>query len=81
MRVRTLHWLTATALSSAVLPLMAQEGRGTLLGRVSDATGAVIVGAKVDATNTDTGVHYASLTSSTGDYILPSGRLGEREPQ
>ena len=49
----------------------AQEARGTLLGRVSDTSGAVIAGANVRATNVDTGVHFSSVTNKTGDYTFP----------
>jgi hypothetical protein len=53
------------------LPLSSQEARGTLLGRVTDSTGAVMVGAKVEALNTDTGVKTDATTNDTGDYLLP----------
>ena len=53
------------------MPLAAQEARGTLLGRVTDSTDALILGAKVDAQNVDTGVRFSSLTNRTGDYIFP----------
>lgn len=55
----------------ALLPASAQDARGTLLGRVTDPTGAVIVGAKVEAANTVTGVRLASTTNGRGDYIVP----------
>src|SRR3981081_2149943 len=58
-------------LACALCPLYAQEARGTLLGRVSDATGSVIVGAKVEGVNAETGVHFTSTTNGSGDYILP----------
>jgi hypothetical protein len=54
-----------------LLPLCGQESRGTILGRIADQSGSVIVGAKVEATNTATGVHYTSTSNGTGDYILP----------
>lgn len=54
-----------------LLPLCGQESRGTILGRIADQSGSVIVGAKVSATNTATGVHYTSTSNGTGDYILP----------
>ena len=54
-----------------LLPLAGQETRGTLLGRVTDSTDAVIVNAKVEAVNTQTGIHSTSATNSTGDYVLP----------
>ena len=59
------------ALVIAQLPLSSQEARGTLLGRVSDSTGAVIVNAKVEALNTATGVKTNATTNESGDYSLP----------
>jgi hypothetical protein len=59
------------ALVIAQLPLSSQEARGSLLGRVSDTTGAVIVNAKVEAFNTATGVKTDATTNESGDYLLP----------
>src|SRR5690349_20782532 len=62
----------ATALLLGFLmPLAAQEARGTLLGRVTDTSDAVLVGAKVEATNVDTGIRFSSTTNRTGDYVFP----------
>jgi hypothetical protein len=71
MRVKTVALLTVVLLFCALAPLVAQEARGTLLGRVTDPSSALVVGAKVDALNTDTGVHYTSTTNSSGDFLLP----------
>src|SRR5262245_16458566 len=49
----------------------AQETRSTILGRVSDQTGAVIPGATVKAANTDTGVNSTATTNASGDFLLP----------
>src|ERR1700729_2344658 len=47
----------------------AQAGTtGTILGRVSDSTGAIIPGAPVEVTNLATGVTIKVTTSGTGDY-------------
>ncbi len=47
----------------------AQAGTtGTILGRVSDSTGAVIPAAPVEVTNLATGVTIKVTTSGTGDY-------------
>jgi hypothetical protein len=51
--------------------LQAQETRGTILGRVTDSSGAVIVGAKVTAINTTTQVQTFWATNASGDYLLP----------
>jgi len=45
---------------------------GTILGTVSDNTGAVVSNAKVDVTNTATGVVAHTQTGSSGDYTVPS---------
>jgi hypothetical protein len=69
---RRVKWLALVAtLVIARLPLSSQEARGTLLGRVSDSTGAVIVNAKVEALNTATGVKTNATTNESGDYLLP----------
>lgn len=41
---------------------------GTILGTVTDSTGAVVPGAPVDVTNTATGVTAKVKTTGTGDY-------------
>jgi hypothetical protein len=55
----------------AQLPLRAQEARSTILGRVTDPTGGVIVGAALEARNSDTGVRAAATTNASGDFMFP----------
>ena len=50
---------------------MGQESRGTILGRVSDATGAVVPGATVRVTNIDTGASAAARSNESGSYTIP----------
>jgi hypothetical protein len=45
---------------------------GTILGTVTDATGAIVPNAKVTVTNTGTNVQFQTVTSSSGDYNAPS---------
>ncbi|MFP5276296.1 MAG: carboxypeptidase regulatory-like domain-containing protein [Acidobacteriota bacterium] len=54
------------------LPAIAQGSFGTILGTVTDATGAVIVGAKVTITDTMTGVSRTQITSAVGGYNAPN---------
>ena len=57
---------------SAAGLLYGQGGaNGTILGTVTDSSGGVIASAKVDVTNTTTGVVIHTQTSSTGDYTVP----------
>ncbi|MDP3001183.1 MAG: TonB-dependent receptor [Bryobacterales bacterium] len=48
-----------------------QESRGSILGRVSDLSGAVIPGATVKITNTATGVNTPGATNEQGNYFAP----------
>ncbi|HXW15148.1 MAG TPA: carboxypeptidase regulatory-like domain-containing protein, partial [Terriglobia bacterium] len=48
----------------------AQNSRGTILGRVTDSSGAAIKAAKVTATNVDTNVVNSFATTGTGDYVF-----------
>ena len=64
-------FIVAAFLAAVQLPLCGQEARSTILGRVSDSSGAVIVGAKVEGLNTATGVHASATTNESGDYLLP----------
>lgn len=71
MKASTWWVLFIALMFPALSPLKGQEARGTILGRLSDATGAVIVGATVEATDVGTGVSATSTTTGTGDYIFP----------
>jgi len=50
--------------------LQAQNSRGTILGHVTDPSGAVIVGAKVSVRNVSTDVTDVFTTNSVGDYVF-----------
>lgn len=47
---------------------VAQSGKGTITGRVTDPTGGVIPSAKVTVTNADTGLSFAYTTNSDGYF-------------
>ena len=48
----------------------AQQPFGTIVGTVTDATGAVMPGVTVTVTNTDTKTRHTVMTSASGDYSL-----------
>jgi len=54
----------------------AQTFRGGISGRIVDATGAVLPGVTVTATNAATGVARTTTSSETGDFSLPDLPLG-----
>jgi outer membrane receptor protein involved in Fe transport len=62
------------------IPLAAQV-TGTITGTVRDATGAVIPGAAVTATHTQTGISRSVVTDGTGQYVLPQLVVGNYQIQ
>ena len=54
----------------------AQTFRGTILGSVTDTSGAVIPGATVKVRNVDTGLERVTQTSADGSYNVPELPLG-----
>src|SRR6478672_7510629 len=72
MRVRMIF--TFVVLVSA--SLVAQTFRGTILGTVTDASGAVISGANVMVKNAGTGLERSTQTSSDGSYSVPELPIG-----
>jgi hypothetical protein len=60
----------------AMHPIHAQQGRGTILGTITDASGAVIPGATVTVANTATNVASTVTTNSEGSYFVPNLIVG-----
>jgi hypothetical protein len=56
--------------------LMGQTGGGTIVGTVSDASGASVPGAEVEVTNVQTGTLLKTTTSSAGEYVFPVVPVG-----
>ncbi len=56
--------------------LKAQAEKATLSGTVLDVSGAVVVGAAVQAKNVKTGIGYSAVTDGQGRYILPEMAVG-----
>ena len=61
----------ALAVFSLAGTAIAQETRGTILGRVTDSSGAVIAGATIRATNTATNVTVSTESNAEGNYEVP----------
>jgi hypothetical protein len=70
--------LGVTALCLLLLPasVTAQSVSGDLVGTIYDATGAIVAGASVGATNVDTGVQSSTVSSSTGQYRISNLPVG-----
>jgi hypothetical protein len=53
--------------------LYAQVGtQGTILGTITDSSGAVVAGAEVVVTNLETGLKRTSVTDKNGDFEIPA---------
>jgi Carboxypeptidase regulatory-like domain len=52
--------------------LFAQTSQGRILGTVTDKSGAIVAGASVTVTNTDTQVSRELVTAKSGDYVAPN---------
>ena len=51
--------------------MWAQDPRGTITGKVTDASGAAIPSVQVNATNAAAGVVTTATTNALGNYELP----------
>ena len=58
------------------IPARAQYEDGSLVGSIHDATGAVVGNAAVTVTNVNTGNVIKIVAGGTGDYEVPSLRVG-----
>ncbi len=56
--------------------LSAQTILGTITGRVLDAQGASVANARVEATNTSTGLVYRTTSTQAGNYVLQQLPVG-----
>src|SRR5215471_13646726 len=74
-RVRFCSVATVVLLLMAI-PLFAQLPTGTILGTVKDSSGAVIPGAGVTLTNTDTSLTRTGSSAEDGSYRFPALPVG-----
>jgi hypothetical protein len=71
-----LKTLLSAALLFGACTVQAQQGRGTILGNVTDPSGAAIGGAKVYITNVDTNTTIATQTNAVGYFSTPPINVG-----
>src|SRR5205085_6251886 len=77
MKLKSIAVVLFLLAASSQLP--AQTTSTSILGTVTDSTGAVISGAKVTVLNLRTGIKRQDVTTNTGDYNFPLLDVGEYE--
>jgi len=73
---RDIRLLLAISALVLVVSLQAFAQEATMVGTVTDPSGAVIANAKITATNTGTGVARTITTNEAGQYVLPGVHIG-----
>ncbi|HZH32637.1 MAG TPA: carboxypeptidase-like regulatory domain-containing protein [Pyrinomonadaceae bacterium] len=68
---KLISFLLLTFLLACAASVSAQSDRGTITGSVTDPNGGLVAGAKVTATNINTGEVREATTSDEGTYTLP----------
>src|SRR5205085_6835251 len=63
--------LLGTMLLGYSAPVMGQAVNATLLGTVTDSSGAAVASVKVTITETNTGISRTSQTNDSGNYVFP----------
>ncbi|MBK7931053.1 MAG: TonB-dependent receptor [Bryobacterales bacterium] len=74
-----MRFLRVLAGLAVAVALNAQTTSTTILGAVTDSSGAAVEGAKIVARNVGTSVSTETLTTGTGDFALPLLDIGEYE--
>lgn len=69
-------FLVGLVLSLFSLSAIAQFDNGSLVGTLRDSTGAIVSGASVSVTNTATAIQEKTSTDSSGNWEIPSLRVG-----
>ena len=67
-----------TLCGSLLLPMLAfgQGATGTILGTVKDSSGAILPGVNVTVTHLGTNTSRSTVTSDSGDYVIPQLLVG-----
>ncbi|MEZ5362499.1 MAG: TonB-dependent receptor [Bryobacterales bacterium] len=69
--------LVACCLLLSLNTANAQSARGLIVGLVQDGTGALIPGARVTATNVNTGIALSAETDAEGSFRIPEVQPGD----
>src|SRR5262249_59612183 len=75
--MRRFHLLAIVlCLVTSLTRLAGQTTTGSIVGTVSDPSGAVIAGANITVTNINTGIAVKTTSDSAGDYVVTPLSVG-----
>jgi hypothetical protein len=63
-------------ISALTCPIVWGQATAEISGTVRDRSGAVLPGAEITATQTETGVARNTISNETGSYVLPNLAVG-----
>ena len=76
MRIQTIHRLFGLLISIFICSAAWAQTTAQMSGAIKDQTGAVLPGAEVTVTQTDTGLTRNTITDETGSYVLTNLPVG-----
>lgn len=71
-----LRFIFITLLFLTLISSLSLAQEATIVGTVTDSTGAAVPGASITVTNTDTGLSRALTTEGDGQYVIPNLHIG-----
>src|ERR1700742_5231508 len=71
-----LHHLAVLLLSVVALSFTVKAQDATVVGTITDPSGAAVPNVKVSATNAETGLVSTAVTADSGTYVIPELRIG-----
>jgi hypothetical protein len=74
--MRNIAWACIVAVAGTFSGQLEAQAVGTIVGTISDSTGAVIPQAKVTATRAETNVAQTTLSGNAGNFALPNLAVG-----
>lgn len=66
-----ISFTTLALLALAAVSVFGQAITGSIVGNVTDASGAAVAGAKITITETSTGISRTAISNAEGGYVMP----------
>jgi len=66
------YLILGTIAAAVTVPFAVAQSTGSIVGQVTDLSGAVVSGAKIVVTGVETGVQRPTTTTSEGYFSIPS---------